>query len=310
MHAEVPHAFISKEDAEIFSSALEAVLSELSFLELKDLYLFTNKKVDLIKEICIVISFDGDWQPFLGHTRGYNNSSKPARLQIASPSRVLDVSREWLRLGRPRDTGRGRQQHAGRVFVTRDRLLCDDQTLGTWQWDAGNPVERLRRFYDDVEKARLDEKLRVAMAAAGDAKRKEWDRDPAAKELLFSAKQLFQRIEREDCFDQFCRGFDWQKQFAIDEALRAGIRECVLAKLKGEIGESLAEEALRSSARERLQRTGQEDMFQEISRRISTMRVREVTPPVLANSRDELQSLQPICDDLFKVLRPRGSGSV
>jgi hypothetical protein len=119
-----------------------------------------------------------------------------------------------------------------------------------------------------------------------------------------SAKQLFQRVEREYLFDVCCSAFDSGKQFQIDEALRASIREIVLAKLKGEIADSPAEEDYRSSARQRLQRSGQEDLFEEISRRVSTMRVREVIPPVLANSPDELQSLQPICDDLFKVLRP------
>ena len=86
----VPHESISNDEADIFCSALEAVLQELSFPELK--------KVHLSDEYGIVISFDKDWQPFLGNTYGYNNSSKPPRHPITSPSRVLDITKTWLKV--------------------------------------------------------------------------------------------------------------------------------------------------------------------------------------------------------------------
>ena len=287
--AQIPHESISTDDAEVFFSAIEAVLSKLGFHELTELYLFTSKKVDLVKESCFAISFDGDWQPFLGHTRGVNNSSKPPRLQITSPSHVLNVSRDWVKLGRPRDTERGRRRYAGRVFITRNRLFCDDQTLGTWQWDGEDPVERLRRCYDGVVEARREQELRIARNALSEAKRKEWDRDPAARELLVAAKRLFQRLEGEYLFKAFCDGFDWRQRFEIDEALRASIRECVLAKLKEKVDDPLAD-AFRFSAKQRLHRTGQGEMFEEISRRISTIRVRD-------------ESIESICDDFFKAIR-------
>lgn len=197
----VPHEFISKDDADIFCSVLESVLHELSFLELR--------KVRLFGKSGIVISFDKDWQPFLGHTLGYNNLSKPPRLAITSSNRVLDIAKTWLE-------GFGRPQSAGRVFVNRKGVVCVRQTLGTWQWDADDPVIRLRRFCDSIQNARFDEELRAASDSCIEAKHKETQGDPAAAALLSLAKQRLQRIDREYLFDLICRSYDDGTQFAKD----------------------------------------------------------------------------------------------
>lgn len=296
MLAEVPHESISKDEAEQFCSALEAPLSKLSFHELKNLYLFTKKTVDRIKgQLCIVISFDGEWRPFLGHTRGYNNSSKPPRLAITSDSRVLDIARTSLkRLGEPNRLG-------GRVFIHQKCFLQDRGTLGTWRWDARDPVERLRRFYDSVEMASLDEESRNASDATAEAKRKELSGDPAAAELLLAAKQRFQRIGREYLFDIVCGGWDDGRQMVIDQARRDSLCACVRARLEDQMGNSPLAEFYRSLARKRLQGIGQEDLFEGIWRRASTFRVLEELRAKPADARE--QHLKSICDDLFAATR-------
>jgi hypothetical protein len=295
MLPEVRYESISRDDAEEFCSAVEAVLTELSFPELKKLYLFTNKTVDRIKrEPCIVISFDGDWQPFLGHTRGLNNSSKPPRLAITSDRRVLDIARTSLK----RFAGPSRP--GGRVFIHHKCFLHDRGALGTWQWDAGDPVERLRRFYDSVEMARLDEERRAASEATREAKRKEWDGDPAAAERLLAAKQHFQRIGEEHLFNDVCRAYELGRQIVIDQARRASVCACVRARREDQMGNSAFAELYRSSARQHLQDIGQEDLFEGIWHRASTLRVLEECHAKPADKWE--QHFESMCDDLFKAI--------
>lgn len=83
------------------------------------------------------ISFDGKWEPFLGHTIGYNNASKPPRIAIVAPSRVLGRAELWLRR-------LNRQPEGGRVFLSSHGVLCDHHSIGTWDWPG---EDLLRRFY-------------------------------------------------------------------------------------------------------------------------------------------------------------------
>ena len=81
----------------------------------------------------VAISFDGRWEPFLGHTLGYNNETKPPRLPIRERSRVLEVTKVWLmRLGRP--------IRGGRVFINMNGVLCEGSFIGRWQWYGPDPV--------------------------------------------------------------------------------------------------------------------------------------------------------------------------
>ena len=147
MLAKVPFESISKDDAEQFCSALEASLSKLSVHELKKLYLFAKKTVDRIKGVpCIVISFDGDWRPFLGHTHGWNTKSKPPRLAITSDSRVLSIVKASLQqfggAGQPAaecsstrsvvSTTAGCWEHGNRALRIRLKGFADSTTLSRW----------------------------------------------------------------------------------------------------------------------------------------------------------------------------------
>jgi hypothetical protein len=199
----------------------------------------------------------------------------------------------------------GERPAGGRVFINRGQVLrvrarSQKLTLGTWRWDAEDPVERLRRFYDSVEVARFDEECRTASDATGEAKHKEWGGDPAAAELLLAAKQRFQRIEGEHLFDVICRSYDDGRRVVIDQARRDSVCACVRARHEDQIGNSPLAELYRSSARKRLKDIGQEDLFEGIWRRASTLRVLEELRAKPADKHE--QHFESICEDLFNAV--------
>jgi hypothetical protein len=104
------------------------VLTPLSFSELA--------LVNLVGEFQwgVVISFDGEWAPFLGHTKGYNSPSKPPRLPIRRRSEVLEVAAAWLMKC-------GRDVAGGRVFINAKGVICEGASIGHWSWMGTDPVE-------------------------------------------------------------------------------------------------------------------------------------------------------------------------
>lgn len=118
---------ISEAEARQFFRAVESAVSASDPAGLQTLRVVGRANPGL------AVSFDGRWNPFLGHTIGYNNAGKPARLPITEPSSVLTRAGRWLEdLGRP--------EAGGRVFLTATGVASDHQTIGQWQWPGEDPV--------------------------------------------------------------------------------------------------------------------------------------------------------------------------
>src|SRR3989304_4521819 len=119
------------EDAQAFIAALEETIMSLSEREAYSVYLVVEARR------AIAISFDGEWRPFLGFTRGYNPHDSRAYLapKLAFLDRIADAL-ESFALERP----------GGRVFVGPydTRKLIDDVqvTLCVYDWPEGNPVHQ------------------------------------------------------------------------------------------------------------------------------------------------------------------------
>ena len=127
--ARVDHVKVSEAEAQEFFAALYEALVRSDDANLRRLRISGRSNDGL------PISFDGRWEPFLGHTIGYNNNSKPPRIPIAAPSRVLGRVELWLQhLDRP--------TAGGRVFLNNRGVTCDHQTIGTWEW----PGDLMHRF--------------------------------------------------------------------------------------------------------------------------------------------------------------------
>jgi len=87
----------------------------------------------------VQVSFDRRGVPFLGHSRGFNNASKPLRLYLHKPCRVLTVTRQWLKLA-------GRSS-AGRVFLNARGVASNFEQIGRWNWPDASPQDRIAAMY-------------------------------------------------------------------------------------------------------------------------------------------------------------------
>lgn len=132
-----PHETISATAAEEFFSALKDLLEPLQLSDIKSVRLARHTRRG------IAVSFDRDWQPFLGHTLGYNGPTKPPRLPLSVPTRVLGVVETWLKrleLGPP----------GGRVFLSKCGVITYRQEVGSWDWHGECPLSRLNALRDSL----------------------------------------------------------------------------------------------------------------------------------------------------------------
>ncbi len=265
----VPHQRISSDDVKAFCSALEAVLRDLGYQDLKDLRLFRKG------EDGIAVSFDPDWQPFLNSTFGWHNSPSKPRWPIVSKSRVLDVARTWLMNLDERPPG-------GRVFISRERVVrvrdrSQKSILGTWGWDGDEPVATIRRIFESAVDARVNEARDAARKAIVEATLKKLHGDPAAEELYAEAREHLQRVAP----DLWCgpKFFFDQLRDAAEAGAAAGeavagarvagvVRECeglcLLARRALHQGDRAAADVWWALARAQLSLIGQDDQFERI----------------------------------------------
>lgn len=128
------HVHVSAQEADEFFTAVVFALKTQSYDDLARVMLIGRSHPG------VAISFDAEWEPFLGHTLGYNNYGKPPRLPIHQPSQVLYVAKVWLmRLGRA--------IRGGRVFINANGVLCDGASIGQWDWRGEDPVSKVASIY-------------------------------------------------------------------------------------------------------------------------------------------------------------------
>ncbi len=65
---------IDRDNAKKFYQAVEAAFSRMSYEQLQEAYWYVDRRN------AIAVSFDKDWQPFIGYTSGYNELDDRTRL--------------------------------------------------------------------------------------------------------------------------------------------------------------------------------------------------------------------------------------
>jgi hypothetical protein len=118
---------LSREDVNEFTETIRQALEPLSKHELLYVHLIDKERV--------VISFS-QLHPFLGHTRGSNNESKPERLPLEANTRVLRIIGLLLKRHDPR---------GGRVFVT-GHGVYSEACIGVLQWPSDHPEKLISQL--------------------------------------------------------------------------------------------------------------------------------------------------------------------
>ena len=126
---------IKKPEADMFLTAVSKALSTLSKDDLQQIYLFHDQNV--------VISFSGDYRPFIGYTMSYNDPDH--RLYIYQDCYLL------TRIGEALDA-QGRDMPGGRVFINRSSAcIKDDQfrevVILLLDWQGLDPYKLVMSAY-------------------------------------------------------------------------------------------------------------------------------------------------------------------
>lgn len=122
---------VSREDGQAFMTSLEATIVGLSEQEAYTVYLVVESRR------AIAVSFDGDWRPFLGFTRGYNPPDSRAYLEsdLGFLNQLADAL-EQLALESP----------GGRVFIRQYNATKAidgvEATLCIYDWPLSNPINQ------------------------------------------------------------------------------------------------------------------------------------------------------------------------
>lgn len=121
---------ITTEQANEFIESIRSTLNILKTSVVKDLYIFSRDRD------AVVISFDGQWRPFLCQTRGFNDPS--CRVPIYLTNEVLDIIQGALK-------ELGRDTPGGRTFLNSKGVRCIDEGLDVeivrWDWPLGDLVK-------------------------------------------------------------------------------------------------------------------------------------------------------------------------
>ncbi len=134
-NAQLIHEVISRQEASDFLRAIEITLAHMTRTQVEEVYLYVERRNAL------AISFDSEWQAFLGYTRGYNQPEN--RTPLRGGGHVLGLVRSRLR-ARPHNVA------GGRVFFASERAFRvnedhTEDTLCWWIW-LGNTLN----LVDDV----------------------------------------------------------------------------------------------------------------------------------------------------------------
>ena len=135
----VPIITVSIDDAGEFFGAISNALEKMSYIDLRDVYLFSSARSG------VAISFDGGWKPFLGFAAGENPVDRRSHLPegIWILDQIIDIISSW------------KHEIAGaRVFITQDtaiRVIGDlTHTICIWDWDGKDPVRRVSQIHASI----------------------------------------------------------------------------------------------------------------------------------------------------------------
>jgi hypothetical protein len=193
---------VSAKDADEFCLAVDDVLRRLSWRELRSVHLCRRSE--------LAISFSNDWEPFIGHTFGFNNSTKPTRLAITRTTAVLSLTEEWLKKSAGSIRG-------GRVFLSRTGIRRNTQTLGSWNWDAECPVIQVQRTTSSLESQLVDEAWQHSRSACEQAWEAAAKGDAASRDYYHSwAREYLGRVDCERDFQTIRDTVDSHKQMLRD----------------------------------------------------------------------------------------------
>lgn len=133
-----PPLLISDQHSKLFTDAIVDAMSRLSWKELIDIYWIDDDN--------LIISFDGDYKPFIGKTRGFNRFNE--RVYFDGNNDVISNIADAL-------DATGRDINGGRVFINRRCAyyyngICR-QAFITFGWQSRNdPVKVIQAKYHEL----------------------------------------------------------------------------------------------------------------------------------------------------------------
>ena len=135
-----PPIIITETESELFVKAIARALSTLAKNDLREIYLFQDHAV--------VISYSGDYQPFIGYTMSYNDPDH--RLYISQETYVL------TRIAEAIDT-QGRDMPGGRVFIEKDCAYIKDfefkhNVILLLNWQHNDPYQKVMNAYKILQR--------------------------------------------------------------------------------------------------------------------------------------------------------------
>lgn len=130
---------VAKQESDFLYLSIRAALTKLSKEDLSRIYIFDYEKK------AIIISIDGNWEPFIGFTPGYN--PKDDRLGLGTGIGVINSIINPLQ---------SRDYHipGGRIFLNQVVAFHYksniQKTLCTFDWAGALPFETVRKIVSDL----------------------------------------------------------------------------------------------------------------------------------------------------------------
>ncbi len=139
-----PPVRISARESKIFINSIMDALSCLSRSDLFDLYLF--------KEDDLVLSFDAEYQPFIGRTHGYNRIEQRVPVQQFNNIVFASIADGLEAIGR--------DISGGRVFINKDCAYINNdgliRTFLTFRWRGKDPIYQIKLNVMNIKFKKLE----------------------------------------------------------------------------------------------------------------------------------------------------------